>query len=88
MKASKDDIHAKINEYHVMIEEVLGGMDMMISRLESRVQCLEEILGIDNEDDNNNGENRIEFLSNELKCLKLEITEGLNLAFRKISENS
>ena len=37
MTNDRDDINAKIDEYHLMIEEVLGGMDMMISRLESRV---------------------------------------------------
>ena len=87
MTANKEDIHAKIDEYHLMVEEVLGGMDMMVSRLESRVQFLEEILGI-NEDKQKNEDNRIELLSNELKAFKSEVTEGLNLAFRKISEKT
>jgi len=71
-----------------MIEEVLGGMDMMVSRLESRVKCLEERLGIYIEDEQRKKDNRIELLSNELNKLKSEVTEGLNLAFRKISEKS
>ena len=86
MTSSNDDIHKKIKEYHIMVEEVLGGMDMLVSRLESRVQVLEDTLGIKSKDKRKNRSNRIDSLSNELKDLKSEVTEGLNLAFRKISE--
>ena len=36
------ELDKKMNEYHLMIEEVLGGMDLLLSRLEQRVNALEK----------------------------------------------
>jgi hypothetical protein len=86
MTNDRDDINAKIDEYHLMIEEVLGGMDMMISRLESRVASLEKDLCKKTKESRCLDTNQFETLTEDLAKLKLEITEGFNLAFRKIAE--
>ena len=86
MTNDRDDINAKIDEYHLMIEEVLGGMDMMISRLESRVASLEKDSCIKTQEGRCLDTNRFETLTEDLAKIKLELTEGFNLAFRKIAE--
>ena len=80
MTTSKNDLDAKFDEYHLMIEDVLGGMDMMVTRLEIRISALEDILGISSES------NHIDSLHEKIHRLRVEVTEGLNLAFRKIGE--
>lgn len=80
------DINAKIDEYHLMVEEVLGGMDIMISRLDQRLHAVEDTLNIHDKNKLNEKPNDFTVLRDDLNKLKIEVTEGLNLAFRKINE--
>lgn len=86
MAENKKDINVKIDEYHLMVEEVLGGMDMMVSNLETRVLSIEQALGIDGDREHGIKAKRLESFNKELKKLKSEVTEGFKLAFRKIAE--
>jgi len=82
MANDQKDLNAKVEEYHLMVEEVLGGMDIMMTQMDERINHLEkaiEILQLDKLDNHNNS------LREDIKQLKREMTEGLNLAFRKIN---
>jgi hypothetical protein len=83
MSSSESDLHAKIDEYHLMIEEVLGGMDIMMTKMERRLNKLEKVIEIQTTKE---PENSLQFLQDDINKLKTEITEGFNLAFRKINE--
>ena len=80
------DINAKIDEYHLMVEEVLGGMDIMISRLDERLHVVEDTLNTHDKNKSNNKPNDFTVLRDDINKLKIEVKEGLNLAFRKINE--
>jgi len=43
------ELRSQIEQHLLMVEEVLGGMDTFIQRLEKRVSRIEEGLGIDPE---------------------------------------
>ena len=82
----KDSIREKVDEYHLMIEEVLGGMDMMITKLDSRVKRLEEATGISGLQPTENIANQIKSLRTEISGIKSELKAGLDLAFRQITQ--
>jgi hypothetical protein len=84
MSTNEKDLNAKIDEYHLMIEEVLGGMDIMVTQLKDRVKALEAKQK--KEEQQPDAIFNIDSFRSELKDLKTEITEGLALAFRKINE--
>lgn len=84
MSTNEKDLNAKIDEYHLMIEEVLGGMDIMVTELKDRVKALEATQK--KEEQQLDVIVTIDSFRDELKDLKTEITEGLALAFRKINE--
>ncbi|MFA3791308.1 hypothetical protein AB6T38_09330 [Aliiglaciecola sp. SL4] len=75
---------AQIDEYHLMIEEVLGGMDIMLSGINKRVSILEN--KIDTIIDNVNNASKVAELQVQVAQIKDELSSGLNLAFRKINE--
>lgn len=83
MDNNESDLNAKIDEYHLMVEEVLGGMDMMISRLSERLQVLETKLESSSDGPKDDGFTSVK---DEINTLRNEVTEGLKLAFIKISE--
>lgn len=43
------DLRSQIEQHLLMVEEVLGGMDIFIQRLEQRVSRIEEGLGLEPE---------------------------------------
>ncbi|ABM04400.1 hypothetical protein Ping_2689 [Psychromonas ingrahamii 37] len=74
----------QIDEYHLMIEEVLGGMDIMLSGMNKRVSILEK--KIDSIIDKASNTSEIKDLHAQVYEMKEELSSGLNLAFRKINE--
>ena len=75
---------AQIDEYHLMIEEVLGGMDIMLSGINKRVSILEK--KIDSIIDNVHSTSDVSVLQVQVAQMKDEFSSGLSLAFRKINE--
>ena len=75
------ELDKKMNEYHLVIEEVLGGMDLALSRLDQRVNMLEkDKTSIVEENSKLNQD--ILVLQNEVSTLKENLMHGLNLALR------
>jgi len=72
----------QIDEYHLMIEEVLGGMDIMVSNIEKRVSTLEDRIDIALKDSS-----EIHSLRKDMTKMKSELTSGFELVFRKMNEN-
>ena len=75
---------AQIDEYHLMIEEVLGGMDIMLSSINTRVSVIET--KIDLIIDTLDTPSGIAELHLQVSQMKEELSSGLSLAFRKINE--
>jgi len=71
----------QIDEYHLMIEEVLGGMDIMLSHIDKRISALEDRVDRAFENDS-----KINLLRKDMTEMKSELLSGLDLAFRKINE--
>jgi len=86
MTDSSNDINAKINEYHLMIEEVLGGMDMMLAQLNKRISLIENTLKTPKIEALEVPNHEVDLLREEMKQLKGEMMDGFNLAFKKIHE--
>jgi hypothetical protein len=81
---SLDDLRARIDEHLLMIEEVLGGMDAFLTRLEVRVRRTEELLGIASTAEYPGLPGELRKIREELEKFKTEAQAGLNLAFREI----
>ena len=77
-------IKAQIDEYHLMIEEVLGGVDLMLSRIDKRVFTLEA--KVDRILDNNLVSSEVNSLRKDMAEMESDLLNGLELAFRKINE--
>jgi len=71
----------QIDEYHLMIEEVLGGMDIMLSYIDKRISALEN--RVDRALENGS---KLNLLRKDMTEMKSELLSGLDLAFRKINE--
>lgn len=82
----KKELSEKLDHYHLMIEEVLGGMDLMLTSMDKRISRIEKHMGIKTQDGLNKNGNEIKKLREEVAQLKEEMDAGLNLAFRKINE--
>jgi len=78
-----DNINAKVEEHHLMVEEVLGGMDIMISQLERRITNIERTLGIKTVD----SKNQINILQERIESINKEHGEGFDLGFNKIKNS-
>ena len=81
-----NEINDKIDEYHLMIEEVLGGMDIMISRLDARITSLENAIESIPSNSSMLADNELTQLRKDVNLLKDEVKEGFKLAFRQINE--
>jgi hypothetical protein len=86
MPKGKDILLAEIKEYQLMVEEVLGGMDIMISQLDKRVSAIEKLIDIIAQKNLKDPNSQINSLKGEFSVMKEEFTAGLNLAFKLISE--
>ena len=75
---------AQVDEYHLMIEEVLGGMDIMLSNMNKRISIIEN--KIDSVIDDLPSSSEVHELNVKICDVKAELSSGLNLAFQKINE--
>jgi len=75
---------AQVDEYHLMIEEVLGGMDIMLSTMDKRISIIES--KIDSIIDDLPCSSEVHELNVKICEVKNELSSGLNLAFQKINE--
>lgn len=78
-----DDLKKEFTEYQIMVEEVLGGMDVMLSKLERRITLLEQML---TETSQASNEHKFIEFRRQLDHLDDKLTCGLELAFAKINE--
>ena len=82
-RSGSDELLTRMNEYQLMVEEVLGGMDMMLSRLESRVVALEEKSGITSGACGTSNAD-INQVRAEMQKLRLDTQRGFDFVLRKI----
>ena len=78
----QEKLLSRLNEYQLMVEEILGGMDMMISRLEHRVEALERSAGIVTNSDNTN-QNDVHQIKQEMQQLRLDMQRGFSVLLQQ-----
>lgn len=79
-----EDIKKEFTEYQLMVEEVLGGMDIILSKLERRITSLEQRC---TENPQATNEFKLIELQRQLDDLNEKLTCGFELAFAKINEH-
>lgn len=78
----QEKLLSRLNEYQLMVEEILGGMDMLISRLEHRVEALERSAGIVTNSDNTN-QNDVHQIKQEMQQLRLDMQRGFSVLLQQ-----
>ena len=78
----QEEILSRLNEYQLMVEEILGGMDMMISRLEHRVEALERSAG-NSTNSSNTKQNDVHQIKQDMQQLRLDMQRGFSVLLQQ-----
>ncbi|WP_430755253.1 hypothetical protein [Magnetovirga frankeli] len=87
-QTKREQINAKIDEHHLLMEEIIGGMDIMLTRMDQRLTRIEEVLGMSDQKEAHSLTAAMEDMRTQLHNLKNAMDQGFELAFRQINKGS